>query len=389
MKYPRAFFQATLFASLMSGVGVSAWAAGGGAGTGKKPSESTKDYDYYVTGSRTNQTPTGSGNQVIVLMGGGEDVDDAFKDMIRHAGCDVGGTGGTAVDIVVVRTSGSDGYNPYLAELGRRANGTTCVDSVESLVIKTQAAANDLTNVVNRVANADVLFIAGGDQSTYLRLWSGTQLEKTIQTLVARKVPVGGTSAGLAVLGAVDYTGENGSITSSEAMANPYDVKLTLSTQFLNDLPFMANTVTDSHVFERDRMGRLVTFMSRMGKDSIGATWTTAKGIGITEATALVVTDGVGKVRFKDVSVTDRKGVTTTVRSKQSAYFLNWTNTSSAGFTVAPNQPLNFNSGYLKVQTLTGCGTCSFNLSPNLWSGSGATTQYPYVFQGSLMGWTY
>lgn len=366
----------------------SALAAGGGAGTGKKPGESNKDYDYYLTGSALNKTPTGSGKQVLVLMGGGEDVDEAFKDMFRHAGCDVAGTGGTPLDVVIIRTSGADGYNPYLNELGKRVDGSSCVDSVESLVIKTQAAANDVQNVVNRVSNADVLFIAGGDQSTYVKLWSGTALETAIKNLVGKKVPVGGTSAGLAVLGAVDYTGENGSITSAEAMANPYDPKLTLSTQFLSTLPYMAGTVTDPHLYERDRMGRLVTFMARMGKGGFGTDWSTARGIGVTEATALVVTDGIGQVRYKDVSVTNKKGVTTTTYSKQSVYFLNWTNTTDAGFTVAPNQPLNFNSGYLRVQKLTACQGCTFDMSSH-WTGSGVSTGYPYVYQGSLMGWGY
>ena len=42
-------------------------------------------------------------------MGGGQDVDQAFRWMIRRAGIKPG-TGGR---FVVLRASGADGYNPY------------------------------------------------------------------------------------------------------------------------------------------------------------------------------------------------------------------------------------------------------------------------------------
>ncbi len=56
---------------------------------------------------------------------------EAFHQMIAKAG----GTAGSKVDAVVIRTSGADGYNDYLFEM-------VGVDSVESLVIKTREAAN-------------------------------------------------------------------------------------------------------------------------------------------------------------------------------------------------------------------------------------------------------
>lgn len=350
----------------------SAGAAGGGAGTGKKPTESTNDYDYYLTGNAANQTPPPNRQSMTVLMGGGEDVDDAFKDMFRHAGCDLSGKDGTPLDVVIVRASGADGYNPYLFDLGQRAGNVSCVDSVETFVVKTRTGAES-DAVVNRVSQEDVLFIAGGDQSTYVQLWSGTKLESTLKALAQRNVPFGGTSAGLAVLGAVDYTGENGSVTSADALSNPYDKRVTLSTRFLNDLPNLASTVTDSHLFERDRMGRLVTFLARMGQDSLGATWSTARGIGVTEATALVVSDRKGVVRFKDMPGAP---------SKQSVYFLNWSSAAgSQAVTVVPKTPLNFQSGYLQVQKLTACNGCVFDLGS--WSGA-RTSYWLQVNQGVL-----
>ena len=115
---------------------------------------------------------------MLVMMGGGEEVDEAFDQMIAKAG----GTGGSKVDAVVIRTSGADGYNDYLLEM-------VGVDSVESLVIKTRDAANS-PRVNAIVAGADLLFIAGGDQSTYIKLCrKAPPSTKRLKGWRERKVP--------------------------------------------------------------------------------------------------------------------------------------------------------------------------------------------------------
>ncbi|WP_157270717.1 cyanophycinase [Azohydromonas aeria] len=287
-----------------------AQAAGGVAGSGAKPTVSAKTYDYYLSGNAADMPAPVPSSQLLVLMGGGSDVDEAFQQMIAKARGALGGK----VDVVVLRTSGADGYNPYLVAMDG-------VDSVETLVLNKPEAANDPQ--VNRiVAGADVLFIAGGDQSTYIANWTGTQLQRTIASLLARRqVPFGGTSAGLAVLGDVDYTGENGSVTSAQALSNPYDRRVTLSTAFLTGLPGLQATVTDSHVRTRDRMGRLVTFLARMVRDGL-TTLAATRGIGVDEATAVLVDSGRA-----------------TVVGANAAYFLRPT---IAPAVVAARMPLDF-----------------------------------------------
>jgi cyanophycinase-like exopeptidase len=51
--------------------------------------------------------------------------------------------------------------------------------------------------VLATIRNAEALFIAGGDQSRYVRFWQGTPVEDAIHELLARNVPIGGTSAGI------------------------------------------------------------------------------------------------------------------------------------------------------------------------------------------------
>ena len=83
--------------------------------------------------------------------------------------------------------------------------------------------------VIDHIKNAEALFIAGGDQSKYVDFWKGTPVEDAIHYLAnVKKVPVGGTSAGMAILGEFLYSAmSNSSLTSAEALADPFDGDLT------------------------------------------------------------------------------------------------------------------------------------------------------------------
>lgn len=277
----------TVLALMASVWSAPAHAAGGGAGSGAKPTNTSKNYDYYLTGSANDAAPAMPSTPMLVLMGGGLDVDDAFKAMIAKAG----GSRDHKIDVVIVRASGADGYNAYLFDLEGANSG---VDSVETVVVKTRAGADDPT-VNEIVRNADVLFIAGGDQYNYISLWKGSRLDASLRYLSTRNVPMGGTSAGLAVLGAVDFSAQYGTITSAEALANPYNRRLTLDSGFLTALPYLAGTITDPHLVTRDRMGRLLTFVARMIKDDL-VTVHAARAIGVDEQTALVMDGGINPV---------------------------------------------------------------------------------------------
>jgi cyanophycinase len=223
-------------------------------------------YQYFLTGSAADaHTQVSPG---VVLMGGGKDVDRAFQWMIRKSG------GG---DVVVIRASGADGYNRYIAGLG-------AVDSVESLVIATPEAARD-PFVLERIRRAEALFIAGGDQWNYVRIWGASPVRAAVQELIDRGVPVGGTSAGLAVLGQFVFTAEKDTVTSPQALANPYHERVTVGDEFLH-IPALAGVITDSHFVTRDRMGRLLVFLARILQDGRAKD---ARAIAIDERTAVLV----------------------------------------------------------------------------------------------------
>jgi cyanophycinase len=293
-------------------------------------------YEYYVVGNDGDVNAKTSAG--LVLMGGSTDVDAAFQWMIDKSG------GG---DFVVIRAAGTDAYNPYIYDLGM-------VDSVETVIIKDRTAASD-PFVVEKIRNAEALFIAGGDQYNYVDFWKGTPVEDAIHYLVTRNVPIGGTSAGLAIMGEFLFSAENGTIYSDKALLNPYGKRVALDRDFLT-LPNMNNIITDSHFAARDRMGRLVTFLARIMRDD----WSTdVKGIGIDEKTALLV---------------DPKGSVTLV-GNGTAYFLR-----TPGKPEVCEDRTELTYHIISVYRIDSSGT--FKIST--WSGNGGTAYTLQVENGVL-----
>jgi cyanophycinase len=230
-----------------------------------------KPYDYAVVGNPANVVLPAPAKPALVLMGGGPDVDAAFKWMIQKSG------GG---NFVILRSRGTDAYNPYVYAMGG-------VASVETIIIASRDAASD-PFVIARIQGADALFIAGGDQSDYIKFWKGTPVQTAIEALAAKNIPIGGTSAGMAVMSKFAFTAMNGTITSASALDNPYDKTLTLGRDFLS-LPDMGGLVSDPHLEARDRMGRLITFMARIVNDG----WSgSVHGVGVDVETALLIEGG-------------------------------------------------------------------------------------------------
>jgi cyanophycinase len=281
------------------------------------------------------------------LMGGGTDVDAAFKWMIGKSG------GG---DFVVIRVDNSYGYNSYIYNMGG-------VNSVETVIIAKASDANS-TVITNKIRAAEALFIAGGDQKNYVTLWKNTPVEDAINYLInTKKVPVGGTSAGCAILGSSYFAALNGSVTSAEALSNPYNSLVTLGHDDFINIPVLKNTITDQHYTQRGREGRLVSFMARMNKDLSK----NPHGIASDEQTAVCVdANGIAKVF-----------------GNNNAFFLQKTNlgpeTCSSGIPLTWNQ----NMSAVKVYRIAGSstGNGSFDLN-NYSTASGGNWLYYYVNNG-------
>lgn len=234
-------------------------------------------YEYYVIGDVNAPTP-GKTGPLLALMGGGDWPLDAFRQFVKQSG------GG---HIVVLRARGG---RELQDEIYKDVGGVT---SVETLVIRDEDAGED-PKLLEIIAHADGIFFGGGDQSNYVRAWKGTALNKALDAHVRAGKPIGGTSAGLAVLGGYVYGClDSISLTSPDALKNPTGPSVTLVRDFLH-LPYLSKVITDTHFDKRDRQGRLVTFVARLIQEEND---TTITGLGVDEAGAMLI-DGQGVGRY-------------------------------------------------------------------------------------------
>jgi cyanophycinase len=239
----------------------------------------TSSYKYIRIGQQKDAATTPSFG--IALMGGGSDLDEAFRWLCEKA------NGG---DFLVLRAHGDDDYNPYV-------NGLCKLNSVATLIIDTRAGAQDPA-VADIIRHAEAIFIAGGDQARYVNFWRGTGVQQAINADVAHDVPIGGTSAGLAILGefsygALDDPPDDSSLSSADALRNPFFTRITLVRDFLT-VPLLQNTITDSHFAKRNRLGRSLVFLARVVQDGWSAK---PREIAIDEKNAVLVeADGNSRI---------------------------------------------------------------------------------------------
>jgi cyanophycinase len=240
-----------------------------------------------------------------VLMGGSTDVDDAFKWLCARA------AGG---DFLIVRATGTDAYNPYVLDL------CPGVNSVATLIISSAKAANE-PSVRQTIANAEVVWIAGGDQSNYITEWTGTLTQFVYSAL-----------------------GSQG-ITSADALADPYNKYNTFARDFVY-VPHLQGTIGDTHFAARDRMGRAIGFLCRIQVEG----WSTKpRAIAVSEETAILI---------------DQKGVGAVI-GLNSAYFIE---APGAPEVCSPGLPLTYrNVAVRRVSTGD-----SFDVAD--WKGNAGTT---------------
>ncbi len=221
-----------------------------------------------IGNSKDTITTTTAG---FLLAGGSTDVEEAMRWFLQKSG------GG---DIVIIRASGGAGYNEYLYKLFP-------VNSVETLLINSREEAM-LPETAAILAKAEAIFIAGGDQWNYINYWTNTPVQSALNYAIKnRNIPIGGTSAGLAILGQFVFDAKMDGITSEEALNDLSSPKISISKDFLV-IDLLKNTITDSHYMQRKRMARHIAFMANI-QNQYGVK---AKGIGVDEKTALAIEPG-------------------------------------------------------------------------------------------------
>lgn len=162
-------------------------------------------------------------------------------------------------------------------------------DTAFNIKVNSKSKAN-LQTIFDEVISAKAIFIKGGDQWDYVRLWKNTLLDSAIMSVFKNGGVVAGTSAGAAVLGQSDFSAKNGTVYSDEALQNPFNNYMQFENDFLN---LVDGVIFDSHLTERARQGRLLTFLYNNYFNNNSD----LLGIGIDDATALCIyPNGIAEV---------------------------------------------------------------------------------------------
>ena len=316
-----------------------------------------QNYTSYFTGDIADVTT--NHQYGVCLMGGATEHDEAMKWFLLKA------DGG---DVVVLRASGSDGYNDYFySELG------VAINSVETLVINNAAGGID-PYVLQQVANAEAIWFAGGDQYNYVSFFKDNEMETLLNEHInVKQAVIGGTSAGMAIMGGYYFDAANGTVTSSQALNNPYHSKVSLGIHDFIEIPFFENVITDTHYDDPDRRGRHTAFLARFSTD-VGLR---SFGIACNEYTAVCIDENANAFVYGDYP-----------NYEEYAYFLQ-------ANCVTDFQPENCTSGNpltwigdndaVRVYKVPGTQTGENTFSISDWkTGSGGTWEHWFVDDGTI-----
>ncbi len=205
----------------------------------------------------------------LVLVGGALSTDgEVFKTFLELAG-----TKGKP-SIVGFTTASSDVSGMAAHWLGcfAAAGENHC----DIPILETREQASD-PEIVDRVDNADAIFLGGGDQVKLVSILSGCPVGDAIHRAYMRGAVICGTSAGAAAL------------TETTLAGNEVDEEGQLIEQYIGPglglLGF--HTLIDTHFSQRRRLYRLFVAI---------AEYPELMGLGVDEDTALIVNGEVGRV---------------------------------------------------------------------------------------------
>ncbi len=197
----------------------------------------------------------------------------------------LGDTAQRGGNVVILRASYTNIDDRHFYDAGKFA-------SVQTVLVPPCASTAEVNHVATIVDGADAVYFAGGDQANYVR-WKGTELIAAVKRVYARGGVVGGGSAGLAIQGAVVYDSVaadamNLETATADATKDPLEPRISFTTG-LFAWPALQDTITDTHLVARDRLGRTIVFLARIFHDRLLPNADQIYALGIDEGSAIVV----------------------------------------------------------------------------------------------------
>jgi cyanophycinase len=215
-------------------------------------------------------------NGTLLIVGGGG-MDRAMWERFIAA------AGGPEAPLVVIPTAQGDGPQDEPAEV-RRLKSMGCAN-VSWIDARTPEAQLDEA-FLKALREAKGVWFGGGRQWRFVDAYEDTQAEALFHDVLRRGGVIGGSSAGATIQG--DYLVRGSPLGNQEMMAEGYE----------RGFAFLPGTAIDQHFTQRNRIADMRALM---------AAFPQVVGIGIDEATAIVVSGTVAEVMGKNqVRVFDR-----------------------------------------------------------------------------------
>lgn len=202
--------------------------------------------------------------QRLLLVGGGPRPAQALERLNAWAG----GSSSRLLIVTWASGHGEDAYRSVAADLSQAGAGA---------VLRAPDPEAGREAVLRELSRASGVFFTGGDQNKLMRAIEDLRLGPTLRELHKNGLPMGGTSAGTAIMSPV-------------MIAGPHALSAGLG--------LLPGTIVDQHFLARDRRLRLIAAARRHAG---------LLGIGIDEGSALTVEDGRIAEAFGPSPVTLRR----------------------------------------------------------------------------------
>ncbi|CUI08703.1 cyanophycinase [Massilia antarctica] len=203
----------------------------------------------------------------LLIIGGGEDREDDMRILERFIAL-CGGPDKRIVVLTAATLVPERVWSIYDA-----AFGAMNVDKRKPVHVASRLNADDAAMAAD-VAQADGIFMTGGDQKRLLALIGGTKLDEALHAALARGACIAGTSAGASAMSAH-------MLADGKADLHPEKGTISLGA----GIGFVQRVVIDQHFSQRQRLARLLTVVAQNPY---------LLGVGIDEDTALLIEAGGG-----------------------------------------------------------------------------------------------
>ena len=217
-----------------------------------------------------NDNPKGS----LFIIGGGSRPMDMVKTIAAGSGIDKGGYA-----VILPMSSEEPDTSVYYARMQFDELGFT---NIYGLQFTKGEKLNQAK--VDSIRNAKLVYISGGDQSRFMDVVAGTDIEKAIHDAYAKGSMIAGTSAGAAVMSEIMITGNE--LKHPDYSSTFRNIESD-NIETAKGLGMIKTVIIDQHFVKRSRHNRLLSAVIE---------YPDMMCIGIDESTAIYIKNGHAEV---------------------------------------------------------------------------------------------